>query len=91
MRTVEAIIADLKHQIYWSQPNIKFNELNNLVTELENTLFPSEPVVEKPIVEEEPVEEEVVEEEVVEEIVEETIEEETEEEPTATKRGAKKK
>ena len=52
MRTVEQIIADLKHQIYWSQPNIRFNELNTLINELENTLFPSEVVVEEVIVEE---------------------------------------
>jgi hypothetical protein len=75
MRTVEQIIADLKHQIYWSQPNIRFNELNALVNELENTLFPSEVVVEETVVEE------VVEEIVTEEL---TIEEETvTEEPVA--------
>ena len=97
MRTVEAIIADLKHQIYWSQPNNKFNELNNLVTELENTLFPSETIIEETVVEETVVEE-VVEEVVVEEpqtddlIVEEpTIEEETVTEESVAKTTKKSK
>lgn len=91
MRTVEEIITDLKHNIYWSQPNIKFNELNSLVHELENTLSPSEPIVEEAVVEE-PVVEEVIEEPTVEEIVEETeVEETVTEEPVVAKKTTKKK
>lgn len=86
MRTVEAIIADLKHQIHWSQPNIRFNELTALVNELENTIFPSEVVVEEPVVEE-GMEEIIVEEEVVEEIV---VEESVTELPTPVKTTKKK-
>jgi septal ring-binding cell division protein DamX len=100
MRTVEAIIADLKHQIHWSQPNIRFNELTALVNELENTLSPSEaapqPSVEEiatadeiwDIYVEEPVVEEVVEETVVEEP---TVEETVTEEPVVAKKTTKKK
>jgi hypothetical protein len=51
MRKVEEIIADLKHNIHWSQPNIRFNELSALVAELENTLSPSEAVIEEQIIE----------------------------------------
>jgi hypothetical protein len=87
MRTIEEIIADLRHTIHWSQPNIKFNELNTLVTELETTLFPSEAIIEEPVVEE------VIEETVTEgPTIEETVVEETiTEEPVVAKRGAKKK
>ena len=87
MRTVEEIITDLKHNIYWSQPNIKFNELSALVAELENTLFPSEEVIEEPVVEE-PIIEEVIEETVVEEP---TVEETVTEEPVVAKKTTKKK
>ena len=92
MRTVKTIIADLKHQIIWSQPNIRFNELNSLVAELENTLFPSEEVVvEEPVVEELVVEE-VIEEPTVEEVVEEIeVEETVTEEPVTEKKSSKKK
>jgi hypothetical protein len=65
MRTVEEIITDLKHNIYWSQPNIKFNELSALVAELENTLSSPEVIVEETIVEETVVEETITEEPVV--------------------------
>jgi len=87
MRTIEEIIADLKHNVYWSQPNIKFNELSSLVAELENTLFPSEAIIEEPVVEE------VIEETVNEEpIIEETVVEETViEEPVVAKKTSKKK
>jgi len=90
MRTAETIIADLRHTIYWSQPNNKFNELTALVNELENTLSPSEAIVEE-IVVEEPIVEEIIEEPVVEELVEEVVEETVTEEPVVAKRGAKKK
>jgi hypothetical protein len=84
MRTVDAIIADLKHQIYWSQPNIRFNEMSALVNELENTLSPTEEVI---------IEEPIVEEPVIEEVIEETIVEETPviEEPVVAKKTTKKK
>ena len=87
MRTVEAIIADLKHNIYWSQPNLKFSEMNALVNELENTLSPTEALVEEPTVEETVVEE-AVEETVTEEP---TIEEAVVEEPVVAKKSTKKK
>ena len=87
MRTVDAIIADLKHQIYWSQPNIRFNEMSALINELENTLSPTEALVEEPTIEETVVEE-AVEETVTEEP---TIEEAVIEEPVVAKKTTKKK
>lgn len=98
MRTAEQIIADLKHQIYWSQPNMRFNEMNALVAELEDTLFPSE-AAPQPTEEEiaaaneiwsentstpleEIIEELVIEEPVVEEVIEETPTEEVAVKPT---------
>ena len=88
MRTVEEIITDLKHQIYWSQPNIKFNELSALVAELENTLSPSEAIIEEAVIIEEPTVEEIVEKTVVEEP---TIEETVTEEPVVAKKTTRKK
>ena len=89
MRTPEAIIADLKNVLYWSQPNIKFNELSALINELEALVTPTE---------------EVISSEIVEEIVEETIPETTEfsivdiieeapvvKEPVVAKKTTKKK
>ena len=60
MRTPEAIIADLRHTLYWSQPNIKFNEFTSLINELEALVTPTEEVIEEIIVEEAPVIEEPV-------------------------------
>jgi hypothetical protein len=60
MRTLEDIIAELKHVTYWSQPNLKYDETMKLLNELEAALNPiEEVVVEEPIVEvvEEPTEE----------------------------------
>jgi hypothetical protein len=76
MRTLEEIIAELKHVTYWSQPNIKYTETMNLLNELEATLNPiKEPVVEEPIVEEVvTLEEPVIEETVIEEPTEEHVE-----------------
>ena len=31
MRTPQAIIQELKHQLNWSQPNIRFTEMSNLI------------------------------------------------------------
>lgn len=47
MRNTNEIIADLKHNIEWSQPNVRYNNLMELVKELEQTLNPvkAEPVV----------------------------------------------
>jgi hypothetical protein len=71
MRTSEAIIADLRNVLYWSQPNIKFDELSALINELEAIVTPTEEtIIEEPVVK-------PVVEEVVEEIVEETVVEET--------------
>jgi hypothetical protein len=102
MRTVEAIIADLKHNIHWSQPNIRFNELTALVNELENTIFPSEAVIEEQIIETiinnpieftEPTEEDVqfFNESVASFLEIESIEEPITEQPVVSKREAKKK
>ena len=101
MRTVEEIIADLKHNIIWSQPNIRFNELTNLVAELENTLSPSEAVIEEeimsiienPIEFTEPTEEDIksFNESVASFLEIESVEEPVVEEPVVAKRGAKKK
>jgi hypothetical protein len=57
MRTPEAIIADLRNTLYWSQPNIKFNELSALINELEALVTPTEEVISSEIVEEIVVEE----------------------------------
>ena len=46
MRTQLEIIQELKHVTYWSQPNIKHDEMMSLLNELEATLNPTEPVVE---------------------------------------------
>jgi hypothetical protein len=69
MRTPQAIIQELKHQLNWSQPNIRFTEMSNLINELEAALSPSTST-KKP----EPVVEEVVAVETVEENVEEVVE-----------------
>ena len=45
MRNPQEIINELKHQLHWSQPNNRYNELSNLVNELEATLQPKAPVV----------------------------------------------
>lgn len=46
MRTPQEIILEFRNVLYWSQPNMKYNEMLNLINELENTLFPSEVVIE---------------------------------------------
>ena len=62
MRNPQEIIQELKHQLHWSQPNTRYNELSNLINELEASLQPKTQVVkETPKVE-------VIEETVVEEI-----------------------
>jgi len=38
MRSTKEIIADLRHNIEWSQPNIRHNALVTLVNELEQAL-----------------------------------------------------
>jgi hypothetical protein len=96
MKTPEQIINEIRNFISLSRPfrftHSEENILNSL-TELENTLFPSEEVIEEePVIE--VVEEtviEVVEETVVEVIEETVVEEPTIEEPVVAKRGAKKK
>lgn len=68
MRNPQEIIQELKHQLNWSQPNIRYTELSNLINELEATLNTqpttkkSTPIVEEPVV----VEDAVIVEEVVE-------------------------
>jgi uncharacterized coiled-coil DUF342 family protein len=69
MRTPQAIIQELKHQLNWSQPNIRFTELSNLINELEATLN-TQPTTKKP----EPVVVEAVVEEPVVEVTEEVVE-----------------
>lgn len=67
MRNPQEIINELKHQLHWSQPNTRYNELSNLINELEASLNPqpttkkSTPIVEEPVVVEDAVVEEVVE------------------------------
>jgi hypothetical protein len=69
MRNAQEIIQELKHQLNWSQPNIRFTEMSNLINELEATLNP-QPVAKKatPVVEDAVIVEDV--EETVEEVVE---------------------
>lgn len=56
MRNPQEIINELKNQLHWSQPNIRFTELSNLINELEASLNPqpttkkSTPIVEEPVV-----------------------------------------
>ena len=72
MRTPLEITQDLKHVTYWSQPNIKHDELMDLLNELEAALNPTEPEVEViPAMIEDMITEavEVIEEPVVEEVV----------------------
>jgi hypothetical protein len=47
MRTPQEIISEFKNVLYWSQPNMKYNEMLALINELENTLSPSEAVIEE--------------------------------------------
>ena len=48
MRTPQEIIQEFKTVLYWSQPNIKHDEMLALINELEASLNP----VEEPVVEE---------------------------------------
>ena len=54
MRSTNEIIADLKHNIEWSQPNMRYNNLMELVKELEQALNPIKEVTipETPVVKE---------------------------------------
>jgi hypothetical protein len=68
MRTPQEIISEFRNVLYWSQPNLKYDEMLALINELETSLSPvEEPVVVEPIVE-------IVEEPVVEELTEEHVE-----------------
>jgi hypothetical protein len=68
MRTPLEIISEFRTLLYWSQPNIKHDEMLALINELEASLNPvEEPVVVEPIVE-------IVEEPIVEEHVEDISE-----------------
>jgi hypothetical protein len=88
MKTPEQIINEIRNFISNSKP-FRFSHSEeavlNSLTELENTLFPSEVIIEEPVVE-------VTEEPIVEEVIEETVVEEvTEEEPVVAKKSTKKK
>jgi hypothetical protein len=48
MRTPLEIIAEFRNVLYWSQPNMKHDEMLALINELEASLNP----VEEPVVEE---------------------------------------
>ena len=71
MRNAQEIIQELKHQLNWSQPNIRFTEMSNLINELEATLNPqpvakkSTPVIEDAVIVEDTAVEETVETKVV--------------------------
>jgi hypothetical protein len=49
MRNINEIIADLKHNIEWSQPNVRYNNLIELVKELEQTLNPMSETISLPL------------------------------------------
>jgi hypothetical protein len=52
MRTPQEIILEFKNVLYWSQPNLKHDEMLALINELETSLSPvEEPVVVEPIIE----------------------------------------
>ena len=51
MRTPQEIITEFKAVLYWSQPNVKHDEMLALINELEASLNP----IEEPIVEAEQV------------------------------------
>jgi hypothetical protein len=93
MKTPEQIINEIRNFISNSKP-FRFahseEAILNSLTELENTLFPSEAIVEEPIIEE-VIEETVVEEVIEETIIEETVVEEVTEEPVVAKKSTKKK
>jgi hypothetical protein len=71
MRNPQEIIQELKHQLNWSQPNLRYTELSNLINELEailntqSTAKKSSTIVEEPVVVEDAVVEETVETKVV--------------------------
>jgi len=56
MRNPQEIIQELKHQLNWSQPNLRYTELSNLINELEailntqSTAKKSSTIVEEPVV-----------------------------------------
>jgi hypothetical protein len=102
MRTPQEIISEFRNVLYWSQPNLKHDEMLNLINELENTLSPSEAVIEEQIIETiinnpieftEPTEEDIksFNESVASFLEIEPIEEPITEQPVVAKRGAKKK
>jgi len=87
MRTPLEIIAEFRNVLYWSQPNMKHDEMLALINELEATLFPVEEIM---VIEEPVIEEPIV--EVVEEVViEETVTEEPTVEIAAPKKTTRKK
>jgi hypothetical protein len=87
MKTPEQIINEIRNFISNSKP-FRFSHSEeavlNSLTELENTLFPLEVIIEEPVVE-------VTEKPIVEEVIEETVVEEVTEEPVVAKKSTKKK
>lgn len=52
MRTPQEIILEFRNVLYWSQPNIKHDEMLALINELEASLNPvEEQITEEPVVE----------------------------------------
>ena len=99
MRTPQEIILEFRNVLYWSQPNIKHDEMLALINELEASLNP----VEEPTIEEvlpPPTEEDIkkfnealadfLEIEVTEELTEEVIEEPIVKEVVAPKKRPRK-
>ena len=77
MRTSLEIISELKTVLYWSQPNIKHDEMLSLVSELETTLTVDE-IIDNPIEYEELIEEDI---EIFDETLADFLETEVIEEP----------
>ena len=91
MRTPLEIISELKTVLYWSQPNIKHDEMLSLVSELETTLTVEE-IIDNPIEYEGLIEEDIeIFDEALADFLEIEIVEEIIEEPVIVKRNYNKK
>jgi hypothetical protein len=95
MRRINEIIVDLKYNIEWSQPNVRYNNLIELVKELEQAINPTSEVIvpETPAVEETETvsisEEPLVETVTTESVKIDEVETPTAEETVAPKKGRK--
>jgi hypothetical protein len=92
MTDVKKILSELRHQVEWSQPNMRYNETMRLINHLEDILFPkpTQIVKETPVVEEIPVMEEILITEEISSEIDTTKEPEVTDTTVVKKRGSKK-